>query len=61
MDDPLVIAEERFSSRRMANDYLDIYRSIGRGAKLVLDQAASALGPNVIPLQRKNAVEHYAS
>jgi len=53
--------EERFSSRRMANDYLDVYRSVGRGATLGVDQTASALGRNVIPLQRKNAVEHYAN
>jgi glycosyltransferase involved in cell wall biosynthesis len=44
--------EERFSSRRMANDYLEVYRRLGRGAKLVPDHAASALGPNIIPLHR---------
>ena len=53
--------EERFSSRRMANDYLEVYRSMGRRAKLVPDHAASALGPNIIPLQRKSGVEHHAS
>jgi len=45
----------------MANDYLEVYCSVGRRAALDVDQTASALGPNVIPLQRKNAVEHYAN
>jgi glycosyltransferase involved in cell wall biosynthesis len=53
--------EERFSSRRMANDYLEVYRSLGRRAALDVDQPASALGRNVIPLQRKSAMEHYAN
>jgi glycosyltransferase involved in cell wall biosynthesis len=53
--------EERFSSWRMANDYLDVYRRSGRGAKLVPDQAASALGPNIIPLHRISGGEHRAS
>jgi glycosyltransferase involved in cell wall biosynthesis len=53
--------EERFSSRRMANDYVEVYRGMGRGAKLVPDHAASALGPNIIPLHRKSGVEHHAS
>ena len=52
--------EERFSSRRMANDYLEVYRSMGR-AKLVPGHAASALGSNIIPLHRKSGVEHHAS
>ena len=52
--------EERFSSRRMANDYLEVYRRLGRFAKLVPDHAASALGLNVIPLNRNSGVEHRA-
>jgi hypothetical protein len=52
--------EERFSSRRMANDYLEVYRSMGRGAKLV-PHAASALGRNIFSLHRKRGVEHHAS
>jgi hypothetical protein len=53
--------EERFSSRRMANDYVEVYRGMGRGAKLVPDQAASTLGPNIIPLHRRSGVEQHAS
>ena len=53
--------EERFSSRRMANDYLEVYRRLSRGAKLVPDHAASALGPNIIPLHRRSGGEHRAS
>jgi glycosyltransferase involved in cell wall biosynthesis len=53
--------EERFSSRRMANDYLEVYRRAGRGAALEVDEAAPPLGLNVIPLPRKNVAEHYAS
>ena len=53
--------EERFSSRRMANDYLEVYRGLGRGAKLVPDHAASALGHNIIPLHRISGGEHRAS
>jgi hypothetical protein len=53
--------EERFSSRRMAIDYLEVYRRMGRGAKLVPEHAASAQGPNIIPLHRISGVEHRAS
>jgi glycosyltransferase involved in cell wall biosynthesis len=53
--------EERFSSLRMANDYLEVYRSIGRAARFVADYAVSALGPNIIPLHRKSGAEHHAS
>jgi glycosyltransferase involved in cell wall biosynthesis len=53
--------EERFSSRRMANDYVEVYRRLGRGAKLVPDHAASALGPNIIPFHRNSGGEHRAS
>jgi glycosyltransferase involved in cell wall biosynthesis len=53
--------EERFSSRRMANDYVEVYRRLGRGAKLGPDHAASALGPNIIPLHRSSGREHRAS
>jgi hypothetical protein len=47
--------EERFSSLRMANDCLEVYRRLGRSAKLVPDHAASALGSNIIPLHTKTA------
>jgi glycosyltransferase involved in cell wall biosynthesis len=53
--------EERFSSRRMANDYAEVYRRLGRGAKLIPDHAASAFGPNIIPLHRDSRGEHRAS
>jgi glycosyltransferase involved in cell wall biosynthesis len=53
--------EERFSSRRMASDYLEVYRSVGRGAALDVGQTASSAGLNVIPLQRKSGVEHHAN
>ena len=53
--------EERFSSRRMANDYAEVYRRLSRGAKLAPDHAASALGPNIIPLHRSSRGEHRAS
>jgi glycosyltransferase involved in cell wall biosynthesis len=53
--------EERFSSRRMANDYLEVYRRLSRGAKLVPDHAATAFGPNIIPLHRNSGGEHRAS
>jgi glycosyltransferase involved in cell wall biosynthesis len=53
--------EERFSSRRMANDYVEVYRTLGRGAKFVPDHTVSALGPNIIPLHRNTRGEHRAS
>jgi glycosyltransferase involved in cell wall biosynthesis len=53
--------EERFSSRRMANDYVEVYRRLSRGAELVPDHAALALGPNIIPLHRNSRAEHRAS
>jgi hypothetical protein len=45
----------------MANDYLEVYRRLGRGAKLAPDHAASALGPNIVPLHRISGGEHRAS
>ena len=54
--------EERFSSRRMASDYLEVYRSLGRGANLDPHHAASAPGPNnIIAFHRKSGLEHHAS
>jgi glycosyltransferase involved in cell wall biosynthesis len=53
--------EERFSSQRMANDYVEVYGRLSRGAKLVPDHVASALGPNIIPLHRNSRAEHRAS
>jgi glycosyltransferase involved in cell wall biosynthesis len=54
--------EARFSAPRMANQYLDVYRAIRRGAKKpLLVQGDTALGPNVIALQRKNGVERHAT
>jgi glycosyltransferase involved in cell wall biosynthesis len=47
--------------RRMANDYVEVYRRLGRGTKLVPDHAASALGPNIIPLHRNSRAEHRAT
>ena len=54
--------EERFSSRRMASDYLEVYRSMGRGANLDPRHAASAPGfNNIIAFHRKSGLEHHAS
>ena len=54
--------EERFSSRRMASDYLEVYRSMGRGDNLDPHHAASAPGPNnIIAFHRKSGLEHHAS
>jgi glycosyltransferase involved in cell wall biosynthesis len=50
--------EERFSALRMANEYLDVYRSVGAVPLLV--QGDTELGPNVIALQRKNSIGHHA-
>jgi glycosyltransferase involved in cell wall biosynthesis len=53
--------EERFSALRMAADYLDVYRSLNRGAKLAPATYDKALGINVIPLPVKNGVQHHAN
>ena len=53
--------EERFSAPRMATDYLNVYRSLNRGAKLGLVQSSQALGLNVIALPTKTGVQHHAS
>jgi glycosyltransferase involved in cell wall biosynthesis len=54
--------EARFSAARMANEYLDVYRSIRRGAqKPLLIQDDTALAPNVIALQRKNGAERHSN
>jgi glycosyltransferase involved in cell wall biosynthesis len=54
--------EERFSSRRMASDYLEVYRSMGRAANLDPHHAASAPGPNnIIAFHRKSGLELHAS
>jgi glycosyltransferase involved in cell wall biosynthesis len=54
--------EARFPAARMANEYLDVYRSIRRGAqKPLLIQDDTALVPNVIALQRKNGAERHSN
>jgi glycosyltransferase involved in cell wall biosynthesis len=53
--------EERFSSARMASDYLKVYQSLSRSAKPRLVQANSAFGANVITLPRKNGLQHHAN
>jgi glycosyltransferase involved in cell wall biosynthesis len=53
--------EERFSASRMAADYLDVYRSLNRGAKLAPAKYDKTLGINVIPLPVKNGVQHHAN
>jgi hypothetical protein len=54
--------EARFSATRMANEYLDVYRSISRGAKQpLIIHGDTALGPNVIALQRKIGAERHAT
>jgi hypothetical protein len=46
----------------MANEYLDVYRSISRGAKQpLIIHGDTALGPNVIALQRKIGAERHAT
>jgi len=53
--------EERFSARRMAKDYLEVYSGAGHVVLPVTERVASTLGPNVIPIVRRGAVEHHAS
>ncbi len=53
--------EERFSSTRMASDYLKVYHSLLRGAKPKRIQYNSALDSNVIALPLKNGVQHHAN
>jgi glycosyltransferase involved in cell wall biosynthesis len=53
--------EERFSSTRMASDYLEVYHSSLRSAKPRLVRDNSALGSNVIALPLKNGVQHHAN
>jgi glycosyltransferase involved in cell wall biosynthesis len=53
--------EERFSAQRMADDYLDVYRSLNRRAKADVLHANQALGENVIPLPIKIGIHHHAS
>jgi glycosyltransferase involved in cell wall biosynthesis len=54
--------EERFSSARMANEYLEVYHNIRRGAqKSLFVQSDAEPGPNVIALPRKRGVGQYAT
>jgi glycosyltransferase involved in cell wall biosynthesis len=54
--------EARFSAQRMATEYLEVYRSIARGArKIPFVLGDEALGPNVIALQRQNGIERHAT
>jgi glycosyltransferase involved in cell wall biosynthesis len=52
--------EERFSARRMASDYLDCYRDLGRITEPALVQD-NVLSSNVIVLPRRNGMDHHAS
>jgi glycosyltransferase involved in cell wall biosynthesis len=53
--------EERFSSARMASDYLNVYHGLLRSAKPKLVQDPPALGSNVIALPLRNGVQHHAN
>jgi glycosyltransferase involved in cell wall biosynthesis len=54
--------EARFSAARMANEYLDVYRSIRQGVQKPLPvESDTARRPSVIALQRKNGVERHAN
>jgi hypothetical protein len=52
--------EERFSATRMANEYLDVYHDVQRGAKPLPAQSDTALSPNVVRLKRGNGAQHHA-
>jgi glycosyltransferase involved in cell wall biosynthesis len=53
--------EERFSARRMAGEYLDVYRSASQSTKPLPDPSESELGHNVVVLQRKSGVARHAT
>ena len=53
--------EQRFSSARMASDYVMVYQSLLRSAKPKLVQSNSTLGANVIALPKRNGLQHHAN
>jgi glycosyltransferase involved in cell wall biosynthesis len=54
--------EERFSSIRMATDYLHLYRGLAqRSGRSNAAKENLALGPNVIALPLKNGAQHHAN
>jgi glycosyltransferase involved in cell wall biosynthesis len=52
--------EERFSASRMAQDYLDVYRSLNAEIPAAASQAAATGRSNVIALPLKPGLEHHA-
>jgi glycosyltransferase involved in cell wall biosynthesis len=52
--------EERFSARRMANDYVAVYRNLAKSATAEFDPGLLH-DVNVIPLPRRNGVDHHAN
>jgi glycosyltransferase involved in cell wall biosynthesis len=53
--------EERFSAQRMATDYLSVYRTLGKAAKIDLDTRTLALDLNVIAPAKRNGGVHHAN
>ena len=53
--------EERFSAQRMANDYLDVYRSLDVRDDVALGQNRLARGSNIIALPKVIGAERHAN
>ena len=53
--------EERFSAQRMANDYLDVYRSLNGSAEAGSVRNRLPRGLNVIPLPKRNSLNQHVS
>jgi hypothetical protein len=52
---------ERFSAHRMAVDYLSVYRSLSKAGRVELDPSSLAIDVNVIPLPKRNGIDHHAN
>jgi glycosyltransferase involved in cell wall biosynthesis len=53
--------EERFSAHRMAVDYLGVYRNLSKAAKVEFNPSSLAIDVNVIPLPKRNGIDHHAN
>jgi glycosyltransferase involved in cell wall biosynthesis len=53
--------EERFTTQRMAKDYVDVYRGMIQDTKFIADRSNRPLQGNVVALPRKNGAERHAS
>jgi glycosyltransferase involved in cell wall biosynthesis len=53
--------EERFSVHRMANDYMSVYRSLNKPAKIDLDPALLSRDINLIPVPKRTGSAHHAN